>query len=69
MAQTFRLESVPLIEVDTVISGIIRELQLVIPNDFMEAEELLCSSNIHDPPEPSHSLTTYFQLTNVFYGS
>lgn len=59
---------IPLMSADMVVSGIIRELQLVIPNNFMESEELLYSSNIYNPPEPSHSLTTHFHLITVLCG-
>ena len=67
-AQSFRSDSVPLVSADMVVSGIVRELQLVIPNNFMELEELLYSSNICNPLEPC-SLTTHFHITNVVYGS
>lgn len=60
---------ITLMSTDMVVSGIIRELQPVIPNDFMESEELLYSSNICNPPEPSHSSTTHFHLTTMLCGS
>lgn len=64
-AQPFRWDSVPLMQADMVIRGIVRGPQLVFLNTFMEKEEPLYSANICDPPERSHSLTIHFPFANV----
>ena len=51
-AQPFRLASVPLMSADMAVSGIIRELPLVIVSNCTETEELLHTSNICDPQSP-----------------